>query len=80
MKLILRERGAGRVIKRKPIANEALFYAIAFGLFGQKMSMICGGTPRNWMELISNSATQILLTRSSSQIEEWLTDNVLCSK
>jgi hypothetical protein len=77
VKIIL-HRGSGRRVKRfRPVNREALFYAVATGIFAEQVAFNFGGDRHEWMTKVSQRAAQMLLTFSQDQLEEWLFDNVL---
>lgn len=71
-------RGSGLRVKRcRPVNREALFYAVATGIFAEQVAFNFGGNRHEWMTKVSQRAAEMLLTFSQHQIEEWLFDNVL---
>jgi hypothetical protein len=72
------KRGSGRRIKRQlSIPKDALFYALAYGLFAELVVSNMGGKKRDWMSWAAKKAAGMLLSRSKEEIESWLFDNVL---
>jgi hypothetical protein len=78
---ITMRRGSGRRLRRQlghaAVSKETLFYAIAFGLFGIKMSRTVGGKPSDWMSLVGQESARMLLQMSKDEIDDWLTENVM---